>query len=121
MDVPCVLVISPSWQIRKLIRANLEAIAIRVREAADTQRAIEILRSSSPRLILLDLEVPGADCLRQIDDISSQLSGDPAPIIVMAAEPPGRELLDHWLASAYLLKPFSVPVLMEKVHQALQS
>ncbi len=62
-----VLVIECEWRIRRLIRANLEALGLEVREAVSQQQGLELLGECRPDLILLDLELPGVDLPRLAD------------------------------------------------------
>lgn len=114
-----ILAIAASWQIRKLIRANLEAIGLTVVEAVDSGHVLDLLGQQSPQAILLDLEIPDARCLRQLDEIHEKLKDKDVPVIVIASEPPSRHLLQHWRATGYLLKPFSAPALLYQVRKAM--
>ena len=64
MEGQTVLAIEHDWRMRKLIRANLEALGVEVQEAVNGQHGLQLLRESQPNLILLDLDLP--DVLRSI-------------------------------------------------------
>ena len=61
MDGRYVLAIEHDWRMRKLIRANLEALGLRVREAVSGQHSLDLLAEGWPDLILLDLDLPETD------------------------------------------------------------
>ena len=115
----CVLAIEHDWRIRKLIRANLEAIGLEVREAVSEQHGLQVLGECRPDLILLDLELPGMDVPRLVDMLRAKLDGQPVPIIVLSAEPPIRQLLYMDDVAGHLQKPFAVSMLLEHVCRAL--
>ena len=115
----CVLAIEHDWRIRKLIRANLEAVGLEVREAVSEQHGLQVLGECRPDLILLDLELPGMDVPRLVDMLRAKLDGQPVPIIVLSAEPPIRQLLHMDYVAGHLQKPFAASVLLERVCRAL--
>ena len=117
----CVLAIEHDWRIRKLIRANLEALGLQVREAVSEQHGLQQLREWRPDLILVDLELPGSDGLNLVDRLRAQTSDRPVPIIVLSADPPERQFLRTGQATDYLQKPFAAPSLLEQVRRALDA
>ena len=58
----------------KLIRLVLLAEGYEVRTAQDAEEALQVLRSYQPRLILMDLQLPGMDGLT----LTRLLKADPA-------------------------------------------
>jgi CheY-like chemotaxis protein len=141
MEGRYVLAIEHDWRMRKLIRANLQAVGLAVREAISPQQGLDLLREALPALVLLDLDMPGVDALHLLGSLEAQLSrhslsgrqlsgppvsGQPVssqtvPVIVMSAEPPERWLLEHHLATSHLLKPFAATALLQQVRGALDT
>jgi CheY-like chemotaxis protein len=115
----CVLAIENDWRIRKLIKANLEAVGLRVREAVSEQHGLQMLDECRPDLILLDLELPGVNVPRLAGVLRAELDGRPVPIIVLSADPPVRQLLHTNEVVGHLQKPFAASVLLEYVCRAL--
>ena len=58
----------------KLARVMLNAAGYEVRVAVDAEEALSLLDAFSPRLILMDLQLPGMDGLT----LTRRLKGDPA-------------------------------------------
>ena len=115
----CVLVIEHDWRIRKLIRANLEAVGLGVREAVSEQHGLQLLGQCRPDLILLDLELPGVDVRRLTHALHARLDGQSVPIIVLSADPPDRQLLHTGDIAGHLQKPFAAFMLLDYVCRAL--
>jgi DNA-binding response OmpR family regulator len=116
-----VLAIERNWRIRKLIRANLEPLGLRVREAVGEQHDLLQLGCDRPDLILLDLDLdlPDEDLMEMLHTLHVQWAGHPVPIVVMSAEPPSRQLMQQGQIAGHLLKPFAVPSLLAQVQNAL--
>jgi CheY-like chemotaxis protein len=112
-----VLVIEHNWHLRKLIKANLEALGFEVREAVSEQHGLQRLEEGRPDLILLDLDLPGGVGL--LSALRRQHAGDPVPVILIAGEPPNRRLLQRSEVRGHLLKPFGVRCLLEQVERLL--
>jgi len=114
-----VLVIERNWRIRKLIRANLEALGLEVREAVSEQHGLQVLGECRPDLILLDLELPGVDLPRLVNTLHAGPDGQTVPIIVLSADPPARQLLHSDGIAGHLQKPFAASMLLDHVCRAL--
>jgi DNA-binding response OmpR family regulator len=59
MDKPLILIIDDSHTIRKMVECHLSQAGYRVAMAVDADQGVEMARSISPRLILLDHQLPG--------------------------------------------------------------
>jgi CheY-like chemotaxis protein len=105
-----VLVIEHNWHLRKLIRANLEALGFEVQDAVSERHALQRLEEGRPDLILLDLDLPAG-----IDLLS------PVPVLLIAGEPPDRGLLQRADVQGHLLKPFAASGLLEQVQRILSA
>ena len=113
------MAIEGNWRIRKLIRANLEAMGLKVQEAVSAQHGLQSLGEKRPDLILLDLELADGDALLLLSTLRSHSGNEPVPIVVMSAEPLSRRLMACEHIAGHLLKPFAVPELLEQVRRAL--
>ncbi|MGD9049669.1 MAG: response regulator, partial [Anaerolineae bacterium] len=116
-----VLTIEGDWRIRKVIRANLEAEGLTVREAVGGPHGLQMIGERRPDLILLDLDLPDADIWQLIAALQAVFANQPVPVIAMCAEPPGRQLLRHGGFVNYLQKPFAAPALLQQVQAALDA
>ena len=121
MEGLCVLAIECDWRIRKLIRANLEAVGLEVQEAVSGSHGLELLREHRPDLILLDFDSPAIDALHLLGVFHAQFRDEPVPIVAMCADLPDRHVLQDGQLASCLQKPFSATVLLQHVTQALDS
>ena len=69
-----VLIVDDNPQNLKLARILLAGEGYDVRTAVDAEQALEVMEAFVPRLILMDLQLPGMDGLT----LTRQLKGDPA-------------------------------------------
>src|SRR5688572_27192798 len=80
-----VLVVDDNLVNLKLVRVLLVAAGHDVRTAVDAEDALRVLRGFRPRLILMDIQLPGMDGLT----LTRQLKADPAyagiPIVALTA------------------------------------
>lgn len=113
------LVIGRDWRLRRLIRANLEVLGFQVREAADGQHGLELLRDSRPQLILLDLDLLDREERQVLADLCSAMRRQPVPVIVLGSELPARDVMQQEGVTSYLQKPFAIPALLEQVQRVL--
>ncbi len=114
-----VLVVEQDWRIRKLIRANLEALGLRAHVAIDCEHAMAHVRECGTDLVLLERDAQEMDILPFLASLNDQADGRHLPVIVMSAEPPDRVLLEHGQVASYLQKPFAASALLFHVEQAL--
>jgi CheY-like chemotaxis protein len=77
-----ILIVDDNAQNLKLARVLLAREGYEVRTAADAEQALELLDSFAPRLILMDLQLPGMNGL----ELTRRLKADPArrDIVVVA-------------------------------------
>ncbi|MFD3156480.1 response regulator [Haloimpatiens sp. FM7330] len=117
-----ILVVDDEEHIRELIKYNLESNGYKVICAENGVKALEIAKEERPKLILLDLMLPGIDGY----DVCKQIRGDKnisyIPIIMITAK--GEEI-DKILglelgADDYITKPFSVRELVARVKAVLR-
>ncbi len=120
-----VLVVDDSRTMRKMLRQALERMeggAVEVVEAGDGVQAIEILRGISFEvdLLLLDWNMPqldGIGFLKQLKALSPQRE-IPAIMVTSLAQRAQVAEAMRWGIRDYLVKPFAMEVLYEKVRKA---
>ncbi len=118
---PLILIADDRPGSRELLRAVLERSGYQVIEAEDGEQALAQARSHNPRLILLDLQMPGLDGYQ----VLQQLQADPAlrnvPVLALTASAMrgDREKILAAGFTDYLAKPAGPELLRETVARLL--
>jgi DNA-binding response OmpR family regulator len=114
-----VLVVDDEHTIREVVVRYLEREGYRTLEAADGNRARELLEGDSPDLVVLDLMLPGTDGLELCRWIRSRSQ---LPVIMLTArgEESDRIVGLELGADDYVTKPFSPRELTARVRTVLR-
>jgi phosphate regulon transcriptional regulator PhoB len=122
MPPKTVLVVDDEKDLVDLVGFNLEKEGFSVLKALDGEKALELVRTKRPDLVVLDLMLPGVKGL----DVCRILRGRPEtaalPIIMLTAR--GEEV-DKIVglemgADDYVTKPFSIRELMARIRTVLR-
>ena len=121
MDGKTVLVVDDSSLNRKLIRTILDLKKIRIIEAGDAEKALELTRLHRPDLILMDLQLPGMNGLEATEVLKTDSETASIPIVILSAGsiPEDDRKMHQSGASGLILKPFSAGELLETVSSFL--
>jgi CheY-like chemotaxis protein len=74
MEGQSILIVDDNAQNLKLARVVLASEGFDVRTASNAEEALQLLRTVTPRLILMDVQLPGMDGL----ELTRRLKADPA-------------------------------------------
>jgi two-component system, cell cycle response regulator DivK len=80
-----ILIVDDNPQNLKLARVLLAGEGYDVRTAADAEKALELLESFAPRLILMDLQLPGMDGLELARLLKAEASRSDIAIVALTA------------------------------------
>ncbi len=116
-----ILIVEDHPTMREAMRMVLEHEGFEIREAADGQSALAMVRERPPDLMFLDLNIPGASGA----DVLREIKADPATasvrvVIVTATGEEGREYVLSLGADEYFTKPFSPLALLRTVERTLE-
>src|SRR5688572_9498780 len=104
-----ILVAEDDPHIQLLIQRKLEAAGYQVRTATNGTTALEMARANIPRIMLLDVMLPGMTGLEVCNTIKQELGADAPPVLIISAR--GSEMDvdagDAAGADDYLIKPFA--------------
>ena len=121
-DVTTVLVIEDEPNVRKLVTVNLISRGYAVLEAANVPQALDLLRSATPDLMILDIKLPEMTGW----DLLAQTAADPnrvvkCPVLVMTASIMEAQVDRDRYPNVVdvLIKPFSATRLMTAIERAL--
>src|SRR3981081_3206169 len=121
MRIDTVLIVDDNPQNLKLAKVILEAAGYEVKTAIDAEEALKILASSTPSLILMDLQLPRMDGL----ELTRRLKADPAyhEIIIIALTAYAMKGDDRKAFAAgcdgYISKPIDIDALPRVVAEYL--
>jgi two-component system, OmpR family, alkaline phosphatase synthesis response regulator PhoP len=118
-----ILLVDDEADIVSSIKARLEANNYEVIVAVDGQQALEMARKEIPDLIILDLMLPKIDGYRvcrllKFDDKYKHI---PIFMFTARAQESDKKLGEEVGADAYILKPFELKSLMDKIKNTLET
>ncbi len=118
-STPVAVVIEDEPQIRRFVRAALEAEGWQVFEADTGKRGLTEAGTRKPDLLVLDLGLPDGDGLEVIRDVRGWSA---VPIVVLSARADEADKIAALDAGAddYLTKPFGVGELLARVRANLR-
>jgi two-component system cell cycle response regulator DivK len=112
-----ILVVEDNPLNSKLTMLTLTHAGYRVRTAADAEQALDVLKTFTPRLIVMDLQLPGMDGF----ELTSRLKRDPATremvivaLTAYAMKGDEQRALDAG-CDGYLAKPIDTRTLAAKI------
>ncbi len=117
--LPVAVLIEDEPQIRRFVRAALEAEGWQVFEADTARNGVRDAATRKPDLLILDLGLPDGDGLDVIRDVRSWSA---VPIVVLSARSDEGDKIAALDAGAddYLTKPFGVGELLARVRANLR-
>jgi two-component system phosphate regulon response regulator PhoB len=117
-----ILVVDDEEDIRELVELNLSREGYQILPSDTGERALELVRSRKPDLVVLDLMLPGVDGL----EVCKRLKADPdtrhIPVIMLTAKGEEADIVAGLELGAddYVTKPFSGKVLAARVRRLLR-
>lgn len=119
MPAPIAVLIEDEPQIRRFVRAALEAEGWQVHEADTVKKGLTEAGTRKPDLLVVDLGLPDGDGLELIRDVRNWSN---VPIVVLSARADEADKIAALDAGAddYLTKPFGVGELLARVRANLR-
>lgn len=114
-----IVLIEDEQQIRRFVRASLEAHGMNVYDAQTGQAGLTEAATRKPDLVIVDLGLPDTDGLDVIRELRAWAD---VPVIVLSARTQEAEKVAALDAGAddYLTKPFGVPELLARIRAQLR-
>lgn len=111
-SIPCVLVIDDDAGTRRLVRAVLEGLGLRIEEAEDGPAGLAIAEQLSPDVVVCDFTMPGLSGV----EVAHRLRGGTKVLMLTGVDDPDVEHQAEVAGvSAYLVKPFSPRQLLDTI------
>jgi two-component system, OmpR family, phosphate regulon response regulator PhoB len=115
-----ILLVEDHATMRGAMRLILEGEGFAVEEAVDGRDALDRMRDAPPRLVFLDLNIPGVPGIEVLQAFKADPSTAGIPVVIVTAEgEEGRASAMRLGADAYLTKPFSPRALLQTIERAL--
>ena len=114
-----ILVVEDNEKNMKLFRDVLQATGYRTLEATSGEEAIEIVRSREPALVLMDVQLPGADGVETLARLREDERTAATPVLAVTAQAMrgDRERFLEAGFDGYLSKPVDVLELIAAVEE----
>lgn len=114
-----ILIVDDEAEIRRFLLASLNLYYHEIIEAENGSKALDLVFSQKPDLLILDLGLPdidGVEVTRQVRSMSS------VPIIILSVRNSDKDKIEALDAGAddYLTKPFSMGELLARVRVVLR-
>lgn len=116
---PIILVIEDEPQMRRFLRAALDAEGFAIEEAASAREGLAMAANRRPDAMILDLGLPDLDGVEVIRRVREQSA---VPVIVLSARAQEQDKVAALDAGAddYVTKPFGVGELVARLRVALR-
>lgn len=115
-----ILIVDDALFMRRIIRtALLECGFENVQEAKDGEEAVRLFKSLKPRIVLLDITMPGKSGIEVLEEIRAE---DPGAVIIMCSAIGQEKTIEKAVrkgASGYIIKPFKKEELAETIKKYL--
>ena len=110
-----VLVVDDDDMIRRLVRTVLEADDLEVVEAANGDRALEMVASANPAVVVLDIMMPGINGV----EVCRRVDHSKVKVVILTArdDPVLEDECREAGADAFLIKPFSSIELLDLIDE----
>ncbi|MFO8129445.1 MAG: PAS domain S-box protein [Bacteroidales bacterium] len=118
-----ILLVDDSDVNRRLVRENLENAGIKIIEAEDGRQAVTLAEKFRPDLILMDILMPEMDGFESTRIIRDNPDLEKIPVVALTALAMKEDVqkIENFNFDDYLLKPFHISDLMEKIKPLLGS
>jgi len=121
MDSKKILVVDDDLTIHKLLKTRLEAALYHVITAGDGQEGLVKFKKERPDLILLDVMMPNMDGYTFVQEFKKIGDLRTTPIIMVTAQELMEEIFRVEGINDYIVKPFQMENLLQKVEKHLRS
>lgn len=114
-----VLVVDDSEDLKEVYELVLDGAGHRVSTASDGEEGLRRVAEEQPELVLLDIMMPGVDGLEFLARLPASCRPPLPPVIANSGFDDCRDEALRRGASAFLIKPVSIDVLLQAVEDAL--
>lgn len=116
-----ILIVDDEYLIRWSLSENLKAEGLRCETAESGEQAIELFRSLSPDLVLLDIKLPGMDGVEVLERLKEIDRNVPVIMVTATSQLDTAVRAMKLGAYDYVSKPFDLTEIRTKVRHALEN
>jgi len=120
-NAPTLVIADDEPSVRLLVQATVAEDNLRVIEAEDGDQAWELIQEWRPKVVLLDVRMPGRTGLEILSAIKTDSNLAETRVILLTASAAESDIAAGLAAgaNAYLTKPFSPRELLARLDEAL--
>lgn len=115
-----VLAIEDDPAVQRALRRTFESAGFDITMASDGTSAMDVFRAATPRVVILDLRLPGRSGQDICREIKRQAPTTPILVLSAASDVVDKVLLLELGADDYVTKPFSPRELLARVRAAVR-
>src|SRR5271165_140018 len=115
-----VLAIEDDPSVQRALRRTFETAGFDITIASDGSSAMDVFRTTMPRVVILDLRLPGRSGQDLCREIKRQAASVPILVLSAASDVVDKVLLLELGADDYVTKPFSPRELLARVRAAVR-
>ena len=117
MAAELILIVEDNEKNLKLVRDLLQVKGYRTLEAGTAEQGIALARGHTPRLILMDIQLPGMDGVTALGQLKADPGTAQIPVVALTAfaMPDDRQRFHAAGFDGYLVKPINIRELLEAV------
>ena len=121
-ETTTVLIVEDEPDLREILRYNLEREGFKVIESEDGEAGLALLRKHLPKIVLLDIMLPGMDGVEICRSIKYDPQTRSIPVIMVTARGDESDIVLGLGVGAddYIIKPFSPRELMARIKAVLR-
>ncbi len=118
---PLILVVDDSGLIIMSIKMILEPAGYEMLEASNGLDALKLAEAHMPKMILLDMMMPGMDGIETLARLKSNPKTAPLPVIMVTGSQTGKDVEKAfgYGAAGYIVKPVDAARLLAKITATL--
>ncbi len=111
-----ILLVDDERAILKVIEIKLKISGFDVITAADGQKALDLIKTDAPDIMLLDVIMPGIDGFQTLEKLRTFSE---MPVIVVSARPENAQKALSLGANDFLAKPLDVNEMVKRIEKLL--
>ena len=119
MDI--ILAIDDDVNLLRLLEAQLTPAGFSVTTASSGRSGLQMARTGSPALILLDIVMPDMDGFAVLHALQQEEASKRIPVIMLSAQSEKNAVISamRYGVSDYIVKPYDITMLTHKIHSAI--